>query len=104
MSGTKKPPVGVAWENPPRGGRPDWNQVAATLRKNPMVWLKVYTNDRSTWANALSRGRVNALHPDLGFEFSTADNIRSTPRTCTLYARWNPDKVDPLTQLFTGEK
>lgn len=105
MSGTKrKPKAGEAWEAPPTFGRPDWSEVAVTLRKNPMEWLKVYTDGRATWANAIGRGRVRALRPDLGFELRTADNQRTDPRTCTLYMRFNPDKADALTELFAGKK
>jgi hypothetical protein len=39
-------------------------------------------------------GRVAAVHPDLGFETTTANNVRAT-RLCTLYMRYNPDAVHP---------
>lgn len=101
MSGTRKknPPAGMAWESPP-GEKPDWAAVASTLRARPMEWLKVFVAGRESWANALGRGRIRALRPDLGFEFRTTHNTRDHPRTCTLYARWNPEKVDPLDDLF----
>jgi hypothetical protein len=101
---TRKPPVGEAWELPPRPVKPDWGQVAATLRKHPHDWLRVYSHGLETWANALMRGRIKALHPDLGFEFRTTDNVRSSPRTCSLYVRFNPDKVDALSELFAGSE
>jgi hypothetical protein len=107
MGRTKKapePPVGEWVVDPPFEERPDWRQVADTLRASPMRWLKVYEHGRETWANAIGRGRVNALHPSLGFEFRTTDNVRGTPRTCTLFMRFNPDKVDPLAELLAGRK
>jgi hypothetical protein len=105
MSGTKKKPsVGVAWESPPPNERPDWHAVAMELRQRPMEWLKVYSHGRETWANAIMRGRVNVLHPSLGFEARTTDNVRGFPRTCTLFLRWNPDKADPLVELLAERK
>lgn len=104
MSGTrtKKPAAGEAWEQPPAVDKPDWNAVAETLRSRPMDWLRVYSDRPSTWADAISRGRIRALRPDLGFEAATTNNTRNYPRTCTLFMRFNPDKVDPLTELVTG--
>lgn len=99
MSKTKKPPEGMAWQSPP-GERPDWSAAARSLRAHPMEWLRVFVHGRESWANALNRGRITALRPDLGFEFKTADNTRDYPRTCTLFARFNPDKVDPLSDLL----
>lgn len=106
MSGTRaknRPPVGE-WDVPPFVERPDWSQVAEVLRAHPMKWLKVYEHGRETWANAIGRGRVRALSPSLGFEIRTTDNVRSSPRICTMYARFNPDKVDPLAELLAGRK
>lgn len=97
---TKKPQAGEAWQSPPSSGRPDWAAVAATLRSRPGAWLLVCTAGRVTWADAIKRGRVNALRPDLGFEVSTNRNTRGYPRTCDLYMRFNPDKVDPLSDLL----
>jgi hypothetical protein len=99
MSKTKKAPVGMSWSSPP-DDKPDWAAVASALRTRPNEWLRVYVHGRESWANAMSRGRIRALRPDLGFEFRTTDNTRDYPRTCTLYARFNPDRVDPLTDLL----
>lgn len=106
MSGTKskKPAAGVAWEPPPRADKPDWSAVAQTLRDNPMRWLKVFVHGRESWANTIMRGHVRVLHPDLGFEAKTSENARTSPRTCTLHMRWNPDKADPLAELLAGKK
>lgn len=107
MSGTKKKPaVGVAWEAPPSVDRPDWALLAEELRAHPMEWQKVYEHGRESWANAISRGRIRPLRAELGFEFRTTNNQRiyGKPRTCTLYLRFNPDKVDPLAELLAGRK
>lgn len=104
MATTKKPPAGTAWESPPGGAKPDWTAVAKALRSRPMEWLRVFTHGRESWANSLNRGRIRALRPDLGFEFTTTNNTRDYPRTCTLYARWNPEKVDPLSDLLAGDR
>ena len=65
-----------------------------------MRWMKVFEHGRSSWATAISIGHVNALRPELGFEARTTDNTRGQPRTCTLYMRYNPDRVDPLFELL----
>lgn len=105
MSGTKrKPATGVAWESPPSADRPDWSAVAVELRANPMEWMKVYVDGRASWWDAIRRGRVKALHPDLGFEGRSTANFRSIPRTCTLHMRYNPDMADPLAELLAGKK
>jgi len=104
VSKTKKPAVGEAWESPPSLGRPDWAAVADVLRSRPNEWLRVCTAGRVTWADAIRRGRVSALRPDLGFEVTTTNNARDYPRTCDLYARFVPDRVDPLSDLLRGSE
>lgn len=95
-----KPKAGVAWEEPPTAVRPVWREVADELRAHPMEWMKVYANGRSSWAEAVRKGHVAVLNPNLGFEFSTTDNTRDTPRHCTLYARHNPSLVDPVAEAI----
>lgn len=69
-----------------------------------MEWLKVFEHDRASLATAVRIGHVAAVRPDLGFEMTTADNTREPPRTCTLYLRFNPDRVDPLADLVDSTK
>jgi len=83
----------VKWEQPPEGATYDWTAIANQLRENPLKWAKVFEKDRVSVSNAVRQGSVMAVHPDLGFEVRTANNTREPPRTCTLYLRWNPDRV-----------
>jgi len=98
MKRAKKPKAGVAWEEPPTVTRPTWSAVADELRANPLEWMKVYANGKTSWAEAIRKGHVSALNPSLGFEFSTSNNTRDTPRRCTMYARYNPALVDPVAE------
>jgi hypothetical protein len=91
--------VGVAWEAPPdHRDKVRWPEVAAELRAHPMEWLKVFENGRTTAKEAVSQGHVPSVHPMLGFETKTTDNTRGTPRTCTLFMRYNPDLADPVAE------
>lgn len=100
MSKTKSSKAGEAWESPPSLGRPDWSVVADELRSHPGEWLRVRSGSPVTWADAIKRGRVRALRPDLGFEVTTTKNTRGYPRTCDLYVRFVPDRVDPLSDIL----
>lgn len=104
MTRTKKPESGVAWEPPPTRQKPDWAAVADELLAHPMEWLKVYENGRASWGTAVQLGHVTAVHPRLGFELTTTNNTRETPRTCTLYMRYNPDLVDDLAATVNETK
>lgn len=97
---TKKPRAGEAWMSPPTQARPDWAAIADVLRSRPETWLLVQSGARTTWADAINRGRVRALRPDLGFEVTTTNNNRDYPRTCDLYARFMPSKVDPISETL----
>lgn len=102
--------AGVAWQDPPEEpGKPDWSAVAATLRRHPMRWRKVYEQGRTSWKEAVSQGHVAAVHPRLGFETRTSDNTRGDPlsgepRRCTLFMRYNPDLVDDVAELVATRK
>lgn len=87
----------VQWETPPRRKtRYDWPVIADKLRAEPMVWAKIFEQDRTSVVNAIRQGSVSAVHPDLGFEIRTTHNVREPVRRCDLYLRFNPDKVKPL--------
>jgi hypothetical protein len=87
----------ISWRNPPgRPARYDWAAIAAKLQDNPMQWALVFTQDRASLVNALRQGGMRALHPDLGFESRTSNNVREPVRICDLYMRFNPAKVKPL--------
>ena len=95
----RKPRNGVRWEAPPESDRPDWAAVARELRAHPGEWMLVFEHGRASWVTAVQIGHVSAVHKRLGFETRTADNTRDTPRTCTLYMRFNPDLVDDIAEL-----
>lgn len=76
-------------KDPPRERhRFDWDTVAVQLRKRPGEWALIFKDGPETLATSARNG-VKALPLD-EFEFRTADNKRTTPRTCTLYARYIP--------------
>lgn len=90
----------VEWQDPPTPPpKYDWRAIAEQLRSEPMKWALVFERDRTTLVNALRAGAMRDMAPDLGFETRTTNNVkRARPRTCSLYARWNPDKVNPLSE------
>lgn len=91
-----KPVSTITFKNPPVSTRYDWRAIAEQLRAQPMEWANIFEHGRTSLVNALRAGKIVALHPDLGFEITTTNNTRDLPRTCDLYMRFNPDKVDPL--------
>lgn len=87
----------VTWESPPEKTTAyDWSKIAKSLRRRPGKWAKIFDLDRVSIANSVRQGSVKVLHPDLGFEFRTSNNTSGSgpERKCTLYIRYNPDKVD----------
>lgn len=84
----------VTWESPPvvGQGRYDWPVIAEKLKTQPGEWAKVFDKDKTSVVNALRQGKIAVLHPDLGFEIRTANNVRK-PRTCSLYLRYMPDRA-----------
>ena len=76
--------------------RYDWERIADSLREYPGEWLRIFTDGRTSTKNAVVQGAIRAVRPALGFEVRTTDNTRGSPRTCTMWMRWNPDKVDPV--------
>lgn len=83
----------VAWEEPPpKKQRYDWDAIADQLRERPNKWAKIFDRDVTSLATAIRINGIKALRKDRGFEVRTANNTRETPRTCTLYLRYNPEK------------
>lgn len=83
----------VTWENPPPSRqRYDWSAIAQQLRERPMQWAKIFDADRASLATAIRIRGIQALLPEKGYEVKTANNTRDTPRICTMYLRYNPEK------------
>jgi hypothetical protein len=84
----------VVWEPPPpeQRKRYDWNKIAAKLKRRPGEWAKVFEQDRTSVVNAIRQGAVKSLHPDLGFEVRTRNNVRAPIRKCDLYLRYVPER------------
>jgi hypothetical protein len=94
QEGSQMPQTAVTWEDPPPPRkRYDWDSIAQQLRERPGEWAKIFDYDRTSLAVAIRTHGIKALDPDLGFEVRTANNVRGTPRTCTMYLRFNPEKV-----------
>lgn len=81
----------LVWEEPPFAPAYDWLSIAKQAREKPMVWARVFEQDRVSVVNAIRQGSVGDVHPDLGFETKTANNRRYAPRLCDLWIRYNPD-------------
>ncbi len=98
---TDTPQADLTWETPPppRSRRYDWETIADQLRTRPLEWAKVFDRDRTSLATAIRIKGISALHPDKGFEVRTSNNVRlpvedgKEMRLCSLYLRYNPDKV-----------
>lgn len=100
-----EPVDAISFESPPpRRQRYDWEAIAAKLIERPMEWAKVFEHGRTSQVNAIRQGAVTAVHPDLGFEVRTTDNVREPVRTCTLWMRFNPAKVKPLRKSVTSSR
>lgn len=94
---TEGPVRTVTFTNPPeKRGRYDWSAISEELRAHPREWAMIFEKDKTSIANAVRYGFVGSMHPALGFEYRTANNVRYPERVCTLYARYDPDKADPL--------
>lgn len=89
---TKSHPV--TWEEPPPHPRMryDWTAIAKELRKHPNQWAKIFDDDRTSLATAIRIHGIKVLDPDLGFEVRTTNNVRGTPRMCSLYLRYVPNE------------
>lgn len=99
----------VSWEIPPQSEaetrvRYDWTKIAALLRERPGEWAKVFEDDRTSVVNAIRQGSVRVLHPDLGFEVRTRNNVRSPVRRCSLYLRYVAEKDNGTIQPRKGSE
>lgn len=89
----KNPPVAeLLFTDPPRGpvNKYDWYAVADALRAKPNQWALIFENGPLSLVTSIRQG-VQALPRD-EFEIRTTDNVKTAPRTCTLYLRYVPKK------------
>ncbi len=101
MDDSDEPTAEIEWKDPPSGRRRyDWESIADQLREHPMDWALIFERDRVSVVNAIRQGQVAPVHPDLGIELKTRNNTREPIRTCSLYLRFNPDKVDSTRQAI----
>lgn len=77
---------------PPDKWRPDWAEIAQTLRADPGVWHTIFLGERASLATAVALNHISHLQREDGFEMKTANNTRGPLRTCDLYMRWNKPK------------
>jgi hypothetical protein len=94
----------VTREDPPVRVRYNWASIANQLRAEPMVWFNVFKDGRVAVSNAVKQGHVADVHPDLGFEVSTTNNKRTSPRTCDMYLRYNPEHQSDLRAVLTASR
>ena len=81
-------------EPPPRRDRRyDWQSIADSLRQQPEGWGKVFDKDVASLATAIRIGSIKAMRRDAGIEIRTTNNRHQDGvRTCTLWARYVPEK------------
>lgn len=84
----------IVFEEPPepRTPRYDWQAIREQLMKNPGQWARVFEKDRASVVVAIRSGHIGPMHPERGIETRTANNVREPVRTCSLYARYIPEK------------
>lgn len=70
--------------------RYDWDQIADELRERPGEWAMIFEHGPTSLVSSIRLG-VRALPLDQ-FEVRTTDNTKDSPRTCTLWLRYNPKK------------
>lgn len=76
----------------------EWTAILAALKDNPGEWALLAEGGMHSTYTAVTQGKTSAFHPSLGVEMRTANNDMTTkPRTCDLYARYNPDLDQALT-------
>lgn len=70
----------------------DWSAIADDLRADPNQWHLIFEQDRSSVAHAVRQGSIAAVRPSDGFEVTTRNNTRGSPRLCDLYLMYVPPK------------
>lgn len=69
----------------------DWAGLARLARRVSPKWVLVFEEDRASLVVAINQGGIVALKPEKGFKTKTANNTKETPRTCSLWVRYDPD-------------
>jgi hypothetical protein len=75
---------------PGRRTRYNWESIANQLRAQPNEWALIFQGDRVSVVNAIRQGGIGPVHPGIGFQVRTANNVRGEIRTCDLYMRYVP--------------
>jgi hypothetical protein len=101
----KGPSSEVIFTDPPeKNARYDWEAIAQTLRAHPNQWALIFERDKTSVANTVRYGFIAVLHPDLGFEYRTANNVKVPSRMCSFYMRFVPGRGDSLREAVTTAK
>ena len=61
-----------------------------------MEWALIYDRGNASVAVAAMAGDISTFRPDDGYEIVTRNNTRK-PRTCSMWARYNPAKDRSVT-------
>jgi hypothetical protein len=89
------------FEDPPERFRKrksyEWTAIYQALKANPAQWALLAEGGLHSTYTAVSQGKISTFHPAMGIEMRTANNSTAKPRTCDLYARYNPDLDTALT-------
>lgn len=72
---------------PSRPVKYDWAAIADQLREDPGEWFLIFENGPASTAGAVRAGHMVALPPE-EFEVQTSNNVRTSPRTCTMHMRY----------------
>lgn len=76
----------------------DWDAIYTELRDHPAQWALISERGNISTYNAIKQGKIKNFNPKIGVEVKTANNdFTVSPRTCDLYARYNPDLDEALT-------
>jgi len=78
----------------------DWDTIYANLKANPGQWAWLNPGHVATVGTyvAVTQGKIKNFQPSMGIEMRTSDNdYNAKPRTCNLWARYNPDLDESLT-------
>lgn len=76
----------------------DWDKIYAAIKDNPGEWAVIAEPGTVSTYNAVTQGKIKNFLPAMGIEMRTSDNdFKATPRTCTIWCRYNPDLDESLT-------